>query len=62
MHAKETVYIPVVVAVCLLAVGCSSTSEFVCTSDWLETGSRDARMASQEIGSSDMSGIARHSM
>ena len=43
MHAKETVYIPVVVAVCLLAVGCSSTSEFVCTSDWLETGSRDGQ-------------------
>ena len=41
MNAKETVYIPVVVAVCLLAVGCSSTSEFVCTSDWLETGRLD---------------------
>ena len=41
MNAKETVYIPVVVAVCLLAGGCSSTSEFVCTRDWLETGRLD---------------------
>ena len=41
MHAKETVYIPVVVAACLLAVGCSSTPELVCTGEWLETGRLD---------------------